>query len=107
MAIRVIAQGGPLGLIYPPEGVPVVPIGTAIMAKPASPNAARLLLHFLSSREAQQLRADYGSRTFHPDVKMSVGRKPTTEMNLLFNDPIALSRDAEMVKKRYTQYFGT
>lgn len=107
VAIRVISQGGPLGLIYPSEGVPVVPIGTAIMAKPANPNAARLLVHFLSSREAQQLRADYGSRTFHPDVKISAGRKPTTEMKLLFNDPAALSRDAEMVKKRYTQYFGT
>lgn len=107
VAIRVMNQGGPLELIYPPEGVPVVPIGTAIMAKPANPNAARLLLHFLSTREAQQLRADYGSRTFHPDVKMSAGRKPTNEMKLLFNDPAALSRDSEMVKKRYTQYFGT
>ena len=107
VAIRVMNQGGPLTLIYPPEGIPVVPIGTAIMAKPANPNAARLLLHFLASREAQQLRADYGSRTFHPEVKMAATRKPTSEMKLLFNDPLALSRDAEMVKKRYTQYFGT
>lgn len=107
VAIRVINQGGALSLIYPTEGVPVVSIGTAIMAKPTNPNAARLLTHFLSSREAQQLRADFGSRSFHPGVKMSAGRKLTQEMKLLFNDPAALSRDAEMVKKRYTQYFGT
>jgi len=106
-AIRLIGTGAPLGIIYPPEGIPVVPIGTAIMAKPANPNAARLLVHFLSSREGQQLRADYGSRTFHPDVTMSAGRKPISAMKLLFNDPVALARDAEMVKKQYTRYFGT
>jgi len=106
-AIRLIGNGAPLGIVYPPEGIPVVPIGTAIMAKPANPNAARLLVHFLSSREGQQLRAEYGSRTFHPDVTMSAGRKPTAAMKLLFNDPVALARDAEMVKKQYTRYFGT
>ncbi len=106
-AFRLIGTGAPLSVVYPPEGIPVVPIGTAIMAKPANPNAARLLMHFLSSREAQQLRADFGSRSFHPGVKMAPGRKPTAEMKLLFNDPLVLARDAEMVKKRYTQYFGT
>jgi iron(III) transport system substrate-binding protein len=106
-AIRLIGTGAPLGMIYPPEGIPVVPIGTAIMAKPANPNAARVLVHFLSSREGQQLRADYGSRTFHPQVAMAADRKPTAEMKLLFNDPVALARDAEMVKKQYTRYFGT
>ena len=106
VTFRVIKQGAPLALVYPPEGVPVIPIGTTVMKRPANPNAARVLLHYMASQEVQQLRIDHGGRSFHPGVKSPPDWAPLAGMKLLHNDPVALARDAEMVKKRYTQYFG-
>jgi iron(III) transport system substrate-binding protein len=107
VVFRVQQQGAPLAIIYPTEGVPVVPIGVAIMKTPKNPNAARLLIHFLTSREGQQIITDTGGRSFHPQVKPQAHWEPLAAMKLIFNDPAALARDAESVKKRYTQIFGT
>jgi iron(III) transport system substrate-binding protein len=107
VVFRIQQQGAPLEIVYPTEGVPVVPVGMAMMKTPQNPNAARLLLHFLASREAQQIITDTGGRSFHPEVKPQAHWRPLSWMKLIFNDPVALARDAESVKKRYTQYFGT
>jgi ABC-type Fe3+ transport system substrate-binding protein len=46
------------GVSFPTEGVVPLPIQAGILAKAAHPNAAKLLLDFLISREGQQLWVD-------------------------------------------------
>ncbi len=105
-ALRLIGNGAPLVLVYPTEGVPVVPVGSSIMAKAPHPAAAKLFMHFLCAPECQKINLGHGARTFSPDVTDPPGWTPLSQMKLLHNDVEALSREAAEVKKRYSQIFG-
>src|SRR3981081_4259328 len=80
--IRDAAASVPLRGIWPKEGVPSEPWTTAILKRAPHPNAARLFLDFLLSREGQTLyvktmgwpsaRSDVplrGYKEMPPDVK--------------------------------------
>ncbi|MBK6008409.1 extracellular solute-binding protein [Ramlibacter ginsenosidimutans] len=99
-------SGVPIEPVYAPEGTPLVVGNAAILKNAPDPNAARLFYHFMFSREAQQLNSDVGGlRSFHPEVKEKAGRVPLSQIKLLNSDPAKL--DAEDIKKRYEEYFGT
>ncbi|MDQ4061634.1 MAG: extracellular solute-binding protein [Pseudomonadota bacterium] len=46
-------DGAPLGIVFPPEGVPVNPYADAIPKTAANPNAAKLFLNWCLSEEGQ------------------------------------------------------
>lgn len=99
-------KGVPIEPVYAPEGTPLVVGNAAILKNAPDPNAAKLFYHFMFSREAQQLNSDVGGlRSFHPEVKEKAGRVPLSQIKLLNSDPAKL--DAEDIKKRYEEYFGT
>ncbi|MFL5253377.1 MAG: ABC transporter substrate-binding protein [Rhodopila sp.] len=103
---RLIGQGAPLVLIYPPEGVPLVAVVSVVMQRSQRPNAARLFMHYLCSPECQQLNIDNGSRSFDPSVKEPAKWTPVSRIKPLFNDPADLAREAEEIKARYSKIFG-
>lgn len=105
-ALRLISQGSPLVLVYPTEGVPVVAVGSTLMAKAPRPNAARLFMHYLASSECQQLNIDHGARSFDPKAIEPPGWTSIKQIKLLHNEPAALAEAAESIKKKYTQTFG-
>jgi iron(III) transport system substrate-binding protein len=96
----------PIEPVYAPEGTPIV-IGNAALLKNAPhPNAGRLFYHYMFTREAQQLNSDVGGlRSLHPEVKEKAGRVPLSQIKVLNSDPAQL--DAETIKKKYEEYFGT
>jgi iron(III) transport system substrate-binding protein len=99
--------GEPIEIVYPPEGVPLVPGQAGILKDAPHPNAARLFANFLFSQECQQLMADAGGlRSFHPKVTLKPGRKPLAEIKVLNVDPTTLAKDTEALKARYAQVFG-
>lgn len=99
-------SGVPIEPVYAPEGTPLVVGNAAILKNAPDPNAAKLFYHYMFSREAQQLNSDVGGlRSFHPEVKEKAGRVPLSQIKLLNSDPAKL--DAEDIKKRYEEYFGT
>jgi iron(III) transport system substrate-binding protein len=99
-------KGVPIEPVYAPEGTPLVIGNAGILKVPPHPNAAKLFYHFMFTREAQQLNSDVGGlRSFHPEVKEKAGRVPLAQIKLLHSDPSKL--DAEMIKKKYEEYFGT
>jgi iron(III) transport system substrate-binding protein len=102
------ASGNPVAIVYPTEGTPLIVGSAAIMKSAPHPNAARLFIAFLFSREAQQMMSDVGGlRSFHPDVKEKPGRTPLSSIKLLKADPLAQERANQDVKKKYAEYFGT
>jgi iron(III) transport system substrate-binding protein len=105
-ALRLIGNGAPIVCVYPPEGVPVVPVGSSILAKAPHPNAAKLFMHYLCGTECQGFNVGHGARTFSPEVTEPASWAKLSTMKLLINDVEALSRDAAEVKKRYSQIFG-
>lgn len=101
-------KGAPLEIIYPAEGTPFVG-GSAGVAKQAPhPNAARLFIAFLFSREAQQLFVDKGDlRSFRADVKDPPGRMPLSQIKALTADTAEQEKAIEEIKQKYAEYFGT
>lgn len=105
-SLRLIGQGAPLVLVYPSEGVPVVGVASVLMLKAPRPNAARLFMHYLASSECQKINMEQGSRSFDTTLTEPAGWTPLAKIKLLYNDPADLAREAEDIKKRYSQIFG-
>ena len=100
--------GEPVEPIFATEGSTIAIAHAAVLKDSPRPNAARLLYHFLYTREAQQHLSDFGGlRSFHGEVKEKAGRKPLSEIKVIYTDPVRLEGQIEAIKKKYEQYFGT
>lgn len=105
--IQLKESGAPIAIVYPSEGTPFVPSCQAIAKNAPHPNAARLFISFMFSRETQQYLVDAaGLRSFHPEVKEKAGRTPIAAIKLMPSDPVAQEVATEEIKKKYSQYFG-
>jgi iron(III) transport system substrate-binding protein len=105
--LQIRDQGGAIEPVYPSEGTPSIPGGAGIIVDAPHPNAARLFISWLLSREGQQLLVDTGwLRSFHPDVKLKAGMKPLSELKVLKADPAAQEKAVDEIKKKYAEYFG-
>ncbi len=105
--IQLRETGAPIALVYPKEGTPFIPSCEGIAKNAPHPNAARLFISFIVSRETQQYLVDEaGLRSFHPDVKDKPGRTPLSQIKLLPSDPVAQEAATEEIKKKYAEYFG-
>ena len=107
-ALIVKAQGAPVAVVYPSEGTPLASGSAGVMKDAPHPNAARLFISFLFSREGQQLLVDKGYlRSFHPDVKEPADRVKLSQIKLLTADPAAQEQAIDEIKRKYAEYFGT
>jgi iron(III) transport system substrate-binding protein len=105
--LQIRDQGGAIEPVYPSEGTPSIPGGAGVIVDAPHPNAARLFVSWLLSREGQQLLVDTGwLRSFHPDVKLKAGMKPLSEIKVLKADPAAQEKAVDEIKKKYAEYFG-
>jgi iron(III) transport system substrate-binding protein len=99
-------KGGPIEIVYPTEGTPLIIGPNAIFKNAPNPNAARLLQSWMFTAEAQQLCIDFGGlRSAHAQAKEKPGRKPLREIKLMKDDAAAVEKESEAIKKRYTQIF--
>jgi iron(III) transport system substrate-binding protein len=106
-ALQLIGSGAPIVLVYPVEGTPAVTLNGALMKQAPHPNAARLFMNFMFSRDAQQIFIEYGFRSVHPEAREPSGRKPLSEIKALRTDPQEQERAGGEIKTRYALYFGT
>ena len=70
------------------------------------PNAARLFMNFVFSLPCQQVMANEGMRSFHPEVKLAPGIVPLSQIKLLRTDPAALLAAGDEMKRKYAEIFG-
>lgn len=108
LAFTLIEKGNPLKIVYPAEGTPMITSPSAVMARAPHPNAARLFTHFIHTQEVQQILVDKGGlRSVHKLVREHPGHVPLSQIKLLPEDPVAVERETEAIKRRYRQIFGT
>jgi iron(III) transport system substrate-binding protein len=106
VCFRLKETGGPVELVYPTEGTPLIIGPNAIFKRAPNPNAARLLQSFMFSPECQQLCVDHGGlRSAHALVKDKAGRKPLKDIKLMKDDAAGVEKESQNIKKRYTQIF--
>lgn len=101
-------KGAPIRIVYPSEGTPLIGGMAGLMKAAPHPNAARLFILYLFSREGQQLLVDMGSlRSFHPDVTEPADRTPLAQIKVLTANPVEQEKAVDEIKKKYAEYFGT
>jgi iron(III) transport system substrate-binding protein len=99
-------KGGPVEIVYPSEGSPLIIGANAIFKNAPNPNAARLLQSYLFTAEAQQINVDFGGlRSVHPLVKEKAGRTPFKDIKKMKDDPVAVEKQSDQIKARYTRIF--
>jgi iron(III) transport system substrate-binding protein len=99
--------GGPVEVIYPTEGIPLIIGPNGIFARAPNPNAAQLFQCHCFTRECQQMIVDFGGlRSMHALVKEKAGRKPLGAIKVMQEDPAGVERMSEEIKARYSKLFG-
>jgi len=100
------ARSEPIAEVYAVEGTPLITGPSAVMARAANPNAARLFYAWSMTAEAQQLNVDIGAlRSVHPLVKDRPGRKKLSDIKILREDAAAVADQADDIKTRYLKLF--
>jgi len=100
-------QGNPIKIIYPSEGIPLVVSPVAVAKDAPHPNAAKLFVDYIFSKESQQLLADKeGLYTGHPQVTYPADKPKLKDLKLLSVEADELERRNAEVKKRFIEYFG-
>ena len=92
--------------VYATEGSPLIVGPTGIFKNAPNPNAARLFASYSFTPECQQLIIDVGGlRSVHPQTKEKPGRRPFKDIKTMKDDPVAVEKQSEEIKARYTQIF--
>ena len=100
------SRGEPIEEVFAVEGTPLVTGPSAVMARAANPNAARLFYAWSMTAEAQQLNVEVGAlRSVHPLVKDRPGRKKLADIKTLREDAAAVADQADDIKARYLKLF--
>jgi iron(III) transport system substrate-binding protein len=105
--LQIKEEKGPVEIVYPSEGVPLIVGPNGIFKAAPNPNAARLFQAYCFTAECQQLVVDVGKlRSLHPQTKETDGRKPFHEIKTMKEDAAAVEKEGEAIKARYSKLFG-
>jgi iron(III) transport system substrate-binding protein len=106
LVIRGKEAGKPVDVVYPSEGTPVATSPSAVMKGAPNPNAAKLFQNWMHSREGQQLLVDYARQySPHSQTVEKPGVRPLAQIKLMKEDPEAVEKSSDEIKRRYSQYF--
>ncbi len=97
--------GEPLEVIYPDDGVFVVPAPSAVLAKAKSPNAAKLLAEFLVSKEAQDVFPASGNYAARTDVEPPPNSPRLADMKVRQIDYKYVKENNQATKKKFAEIF--
>jgi iron(III) transport system substrate-binding protein len=101
------AQVG-LVAVYPIEGMPLTMAPVGILADAPHPNAAKLFIDFILSREGQELLDTqlYGMYSMRADVAPAPGQKPLAEVHpLLPTDPQDYLQESREFARHFEELF--
>src|ERR1700730_15085795 len=98
--------GRPVEPVYASEGSPLIVGPNGIFKTSPNPNAAKLFQSFCFSRDAQQLIIDVGGlRSTHPQTQEKAGRKPFKDIKTMKDDAVAVEKEGDAIKARYSKIF--
>ncbi|WP_026672410.1 ABC transporter substrate-binding protein [Alkalihalobacterium bogoriense] len=103
---RAKAEGSPIDLIYPEEGVPVITEPIGIMSNTANEPAAQAFVDFVLSEKGQQLAASLGYTPIREGIAAPEGLKGIDEMKVISHDVKELLETREEDKQKFVEIFG-
>src|SRR5262245_52199814 len=106
LVIRYKEEGSPVEIVYPEEGTPLATGPSVVFKNAPNPSAARLFQNWMHSREAQQYLVDWARQySAHGQTTEKPSVRPLRDIKLMKEDPAAVEKEAESIKKRYAQIF--
>jgi iron(III) transport system substrate-binding protein len=106
LVIRYKEEGSPVEIVYPEEGTPLATSPSVLFKNAPNPNAARLFQNWMHSREAQQYLVDWARQySAHAETKEKPSVRALRDIKLMKEDPAAIVKEADNIKKRYAQIF--
>lgn len=102
-----IKKGEPIRAVWPEDGVPLVPSPIGIAKDAPHPNAARLFIDFILSREGQALlQVLAGDYSVRDDVAPMPGKVPFNQLNVIKTDWRDFERTNEECLNEFLEYFS-
>jgi iron(III) transport system substrate-binding protein len=106
LVIRYKEEGQPVEIVYPEEGTPLAQGPSVLFRRAPNPNAARLFQNWMHSRDAQQFLVDWARQySPHGQTVEKPGVRPLKDIKLMKEDPEGIYKNADAIKKRYSQIF--
>ncbi len=106
LPIRALAEGSPVDVVYPTEGVPVITEPVGIVSGTPNLEAARAFVDFLVSGAGQQLAVDLGYLPLSDAIEPPSGFLPLSSITVLTADAADLASTREADKERFAELFG-
>ncbi|TQR12298.1 ABC transporter substrate-binding protein [Psychrobacillus soli] len=100
------AEGSPVDLVYPAEGVPVVTEPIGLMKDAKNPDAAKAFIDFVVSEEGQKLAAEIGYTPIREGVAAPEGLKSISELKVISAPVSELIKTRDEDKLKFKEMFG-
>ena len=103
---RAKAEGSPIELVYPEEGIPVITEPIGLMKDAKNEVAAKAFIDFVLSEEGQEIALNIGYTPIRSGMEAPVGLKTIDEMNVLSAPIEELHKSREDEKRQFKEMFG-
>src|SRR5262249_55732949 len=94
-------KGQPVGVVFPPEGVPIVVAPVAVMKRAPHPNAAEVFYQFLASKEVGEVISKSGLLSGRTDVAPPEGQPKMSDMKPYFADLDWLAKNRKAMAEQF------
>ena len=99
-------RGIKVTMVYPEDGVFVIPAPTGVIRGAPHPNAARLLAEFMLSDEAQALFPQEGYYAARSDLPPPEGNPRLDQLRLIEVDLDYIGRETQQIKQKFSDIFS-
>lgn len=100
------AKGNPIDIVFPSDGAVLVPGPVGILKDSKRPNAARLFVNFMYSKEYSNALVSTSNYPLRSDVKLPEGVKPYNEIKILRNTVDELTKNLPTAIQKWREVMG-
>jgi iron(III) transport system substrate-binding protein len=100
------ARGNPIGIVYPEDGTVLTVGPSAVIAAAPHPNAARLFLEWLLSRDYADASRTWSLEPVRADAEPLLGMKPISEIKTLSLTAAEIARELPEAIEQWRDTFG-
>jgi iron(III) transport system substrate-binding protein len=99
-------KGNPLAVVYPTDGALLMVSPSAVPKNAPSPNAGKLYMEFLLSKEAGEVQVKSHSLAVMKGVKPGPGAKPLEQIKVVRPSEEEITKGIPEVKEKFRDTFG-
>jgi iron(III) transport system substrate-binding protein len=100
------ARGNPIGIVYPEDGTVLTVGPSAVVASAPHPNAARLFLEWLLSRDFAEACRDWSLEPVRADAEPLPGLRPIGDIKTISITAAEIARDLPDAVEQWRDTFG-